>query len=99
MDIATAILEISRDGTMKTQIMYKAFLSFPQLTGYLELLIDAGLVRYFGGEKVYRTTENGRRFLKMYQELDSMIPHENMLTKRTPISRSHFSSSSSMKLC
>lgn len=83
MDIAAAILDIAADGTMKTQIMYRAFLSFPQLNEYLELLIDANLVGYSAGEKIYRTTGNGRRFLKMYRELDSMIPHENMLTKIT----------------
>jgi predicted transcriptional regulator len=35
-DIAAAMLEIALDGAMKTKIMYKVFLSFPQLNEYLK---------------------------------------------------------------
>ena len=83
MDIAAAILDIAQDGAIKTRIMYAAFLSFPQLKEYLNLLIDGGLLRYVEDERVYHTTEKGRRFLKMYREVDTMIPKENMLTKVT----------------
>lgn len=83
MDIAAAILDIAQGGSIKTKIMYKAFLSFPQLKEYLEILIDGGLLEYAKEEKLYNTTEKGKRFLKMYREVDSMIPKENMLTKIT----------------
>ena len=83
MDIAAAILEIALEGSNKTRIMYGAFLSFPQLKEYLGLLTDAGLIEHAEGEKTYSTTERGKRFLKMYREVDSMVPKENMLTKST----------------
>ena len=83
MDIAAAILDISQDGAIKTKIMYSAFLSFPQLKEYLGLLTDGGLLKYEAEERIYKTTDKGRRFLKMYKEVDAMVPKENMLTKAT----------------
>jgi predicted transcriptional regulator len=83
MDIAASMLETADGGALKTRIMYNAFVSFPQLEEYLELLTDAGLIEYVKEEKVYHTTDKGRRFLKMYREVDAMVPRENMLTKIT----------------
>ncbi|HXG06389.1 MAG TPA: winged helix-turn-helix domain-containing protein [Nitrososphaera sp.] len=41
-DIAAAILGIAVDGAIKTETMYRAFLSFPQLKEYLTVLEDRG---------------------------------------------------------
>ena len=80
MDIAAAILEIAQGGAIKTRIMYRAFLSFPQLKEYLALLIDRGLLEYSKEEKKYITTEKGMRFLKIYREIGrTLIPKENRL--------------------
>lgn len=87
MDIAAAILDIARGGSIKTRIMYNAFLSFPQLKEYLDLLLKGGLLEHDESGRTYNTTDKGRRFLKMYQEIDRMIPPNNMLTKSTTISR------------
>lgn len=83
MDIAAAILGIAKDGAIKTRIMYSAFLSFPQLKEYLELLIDNGLLETseHDARTTFITTDKGKRFLKMYNEVDAMVPRENMLTK------------------
>ena len=81
MDIAAAILNIANGGSIKTRIMYKAFLSFPQLNEYLNVLSDGGLLEFSKEDRLYNTTEKGRRFLKMYREVDAMVPKENMLTK------------------
>ena len=84
MDIAAAMLETALEGANKTNIMYRSFLSFPQLKEYLELLIDAGLLEHQEeGRGTYHTTEKGQRFIKMYREVDAMVPKENMLTKVT----------------
>ena len=81
VDIASAILEIAREGARRTEILYKAYLSYPQLREYLDTLTGSGMLRYAGDdEKTYYTTEKGRRLLDMYRELDNMIPRENMLT-------------------
>lgn len=73
MDIAADVLEVAQGGAIKTRIMYKAFLSFPQLKEYLELLQGGGLLDYVAEEKEYYTTEKGRQFLKMYKDVGQMI--------------------------
>lgn len=82
-DISYAILEVAKDGAIKTRIMYAAFLSYPQLKQYLDLLIENGLLQYNKDEKEYITTEEGKRFLKMYKEIGRMVPKESTLTNIT----------------
>jgi len=77
-DIAGAILEIALEGAIKTRIMYKAFLSFPQLKEYLGVLLEKGLLEYSATEHEYRTTDKGKQYLKMYKVVGQMIfPHSN----------------------
>ena len=73
MDIVAEMLETAQGGAIKTRIMYRAFLSFPQLKEYLAVLTDRGLLEYEEKDKEYVTTESGRRFLKMYKEVGQMI--------------------------
>jgi predicted transcriptional regulator len=73
MDIAALILEIAQDGSLKTRIMYSAFLSFPQLNEYLDMLVDSGLLEYFQDDKEYMTTEKGKDFIEKYKETAAMI--------------------------
>ena len=72
-DIAADILEIAVDGAIKTKIMYKAFLSFPQLKEYLAVLLDRGLLEHIEDENEYRTTDKGKQFLKMYKEVGQVM--------------------------
>lgn len=72
-DIAAAILEISLDGAIKTKIMYKAFLSFPQLKEYLGVLIAKELLEHVASEQKYRTTDKGKQYLKMYKDVGQLI--------------------------
>ncbi|HUG96798.1 MAG TPA: winged helix-turn-helix domain-containing protein [Nitrososphaera sp.] len=72
-DIAAAILEIALDGSIKTRIMYKAFLSFPQLKEYLAVLEAKGLLEHIAIDREYRTTDKGKQFLKMYKDVGHMI--------------------------
>lgn len=74
-------MEIAKESAIKTRIMYRAFLSYPQLKEYLELLQDNGMLDYDARGKTYSTTAKGTKFLDMYMKLDSMIPKDNMLTK------------------
>lgn len=83
MDIASSILETANGGALKTKIMYSVFLSYPQLQDYLKVLIDAGLLEYVKEDRVYNTTDKGKRFIKIYRHVDAMVPKENMLTKVT----------------
>ena len=81
MDIAADILEIAKGGAIKTRIMYGAFLSFPQLKEYLDLLLKGGLLEYVKEERTYNTTERGKHFIKRYGEFDSMVPKRTVSTK------------------
>ncbi|HEY7733893.1 MAG TPA: winged helix-turn-helix domain-containing protein [Nitrososphaera sp.] len=72
-DIAAAILEIAVDGAIKTKIMYKAFLSFPQLKEYLGVLMAKGLLEYIASDREYHTTDKGKQFMKLYKEVGHMI--------------------------
>ncbi len=42
--IMSEIIEITKKGTSKTQIMFKANLSFSQLQQYISLLLNTGLI-------------------------------------------------------
>ena len=72
-DITAQILEAANGGVTKTKIMYKAFLSYAQLKEYLTVLIENGLLEYIEGEQIYRTTEKGTRFLKIYNQIGEYV--------------------------
>jgi predicted transcriptional regulator len=72
-DITAQILEAGNGGVTKTKIMYKAFLSYAQLKEYLTVLIENGLLEYIEGEQIYRTTEKGNRFLKIYNQIGEYV--------------------------
>jgi len=69
------ILEIARDGSLKTQIMYRANLSFAQLNEYLNFLLEVGLLKETSddGKAIYRTTRKGVRFLQNYYEIRNLL--------------------------
>jgi predicted transcriptional regulator len=70
MEIAAGILEIARNGSRKTRIMYLGNLSFDLLQKYLDMLVKLGLLESrTGKEKTYVATEKGRRFLEDFSEL------------------------------
>lgn len=74
-DIMGLILDAANGGSTKTKIMYKAFLSFDQLTGYLSQLIETGLIEIEDGTRKLRTTEKGLRVLKIQNQInDEFIP-------------------------
>jgi len=70
VQIAADIIEIAKQGSRKTRIMYLGNLSFDLLQKYLDMLVNYDLLEVRGGpEKSYVATEKGRRFLEDYQEL------------------------------
>lgn len=64
VDIVAAVLEASKRGVNKTNIMYRANLSFSLLEKYLNAVLRAGFVRVEGSS--YFLTERGREFLERY---------------------------------
>ncbi len=73
--IIAEILEIAKEGTLKTQIMYKANLSFAQLNDYLRFMLKIKLIQklFSKGKEVYIATEKGLDFLQRQCELNELL--------------------------
>jgi predicted transcriptional regulator len=78
MFIMAEILEVAIDGALKTQMMYRANLSFAQLKEYLKLMLDLQLLDMAGnnGKTVYKTTSKGARYLQSYKEIQDLLKKE-----------------------
>ena len=77
VDIVKAILEITRSGASKTQIMYKAFLSYTLLVNYLQILQDKGLVKYNKKTLRYKLTKKGDQFIEYYKKIAELLDMDN----------------------
>jgi predicted transcriptional regulator len=70
MEISAGILDIAKNGSRKTRIMYLGNLSFDLLQKYLDMLVNVGLLEQRNNdEKIYVATEKGRKFLEDFNEL------------------------------
>lgn len=76
-DISTMILDSARSGATKTKIMYRAFLSYSQVTEYLKHLQQNDLITYEEGTQLYKPTEKGLKFLNLSEELSEMTLETN----------------------
>lgn len=77
VDIVKAILEITRSGASKTQIMYKAFLSYTLLVNYLQILQDKGLIKYNKKTLRYKLTKKGDQFIEYYKKIAELLDMDN----------------------
>lgn len=78
LDVLAAILKIVniREAS-KTRIMYGAHLSYAQIREYMPSLLENGLLtRTYEQQWLYKISERGMRFLKLYDDLDEMIAKE-----------------------
>ncbi len=75
LSIIAEILEISKEGTLKTQIMYRANLSFAQLNDYLKFMLKTSLLSKFraNGKDVYTATDKGLDFMQRHFELTELL--------------------------
>lgn len=64
MEMIATMLRVADGGVLKTKLMYNAYMSYTQLTEYLELLQVRGLIEF--KEKQWFTTGKGKEFLKKY---------------------------------
>jgi predicted transcriptional regulator len=72
LEITANILELAKQGSRKTRIMYLGNLSFDLVQKYLKQLEQLGLVEVKGtgkGERVYNITGRGLEFLSDFYEL------------------------------
>ena len=73
--IMAEMLRIAKDDCLKTQIMYRANLSFAQLNEYLSVLIKMDLlkVQNENKKKVYKTTSKGEKYLEKYKDISEIL--------------------------
>lgn len=72
-------MEVAIDGALKTQMMYRANLSFAQLNEYLKLLTELKLldISENSQRRVYKTTSKGMRYLQTYREINELLKKEH----------------------
>ena len=77
--IMAEILQVTLEGALKTQVMYKANLSFAQLKQYLSLLLDLNLLELKKSNlrAVYKTTSKGMGFLESYRQIQELLKKTN----------------------
>ncbi len=73
--IIAEILTIANEGSLKTQIMYRANLSFAQLNEYLSFLTKIYLLKIHNenGKQIYRTTSKGNKYLEKYEDIANLL--------------------------
>jgi len=78
MGIISEILQIAQKNVLKTQIMYRANLSFAQLNDYLSSMITSGLLDKIIKKNgfVYLSTQKGNSFLRKLRELNCLLDSE-----------------------
>jgi predicted transcriptional regulator len=77
--IVAEILEMARQGMLKTNIMYKAGLNSDMLNKYLDLMTNAKLLEkvLLNNKVVYKATHRGTEFLYHCYEIEKMLITEN----------------------
>jgi len=76
--IMAEILDIAKEGSLKTQIMYRANLSFTQLNDYLNFMLRIRLLEKIlqNDRETYRATDKGVDFLQRYREITELLKTE-----------------------
>jgi predicted transcriptional regulator len=76
------IIAIAVKGASKTQIMYKANLSFSQLKRYLALLLHHGLLEKSAqnGRAIYKATARGVAFMERQQGILDLLNEDSHKT-------------------
>jgi predicted transcriptional regulator len=76
--IISQILEIAKSGCLKTQIMYRANLSFTQLNEYLSFLTKIRLLTLENENKrsIYVTSAKGNQYLEKYEDIADLLEND-----------------------
>ena len=77
--IITEILEMAHDGVLKTNIMWRARLSYVMLNGYLGLMMNTKLLEkvFLNNKVVFKTTDRGMKFLYHCHEIMELLGTED----------------------
>lgn len=74
-EILSLILQIANgyNNVTMTKIMNRALLSYDQMKEHLAFLTQKDLLCYDKGNRTFKTTEKGMRFLQIYGGMEDMI--------------------------
>jgi len=86
--IFAEILDVARNGALKTHLMYGAKLNYSQVNKHIKSLQDAQLLKkvQLNEKSGYETTQRGLEFLRAYAEIKVLV-RPNSYNSRLPISR------------
>jgi predicted transcriptional regulator len=72
--IIAEILECAQagQGVKKTRVIYEVQITFAQVQEYLKYLQQRELISYDKENRVFRTTLKGKKFLKLYNEMNEL---------------------------
>jgi predicted transcriptional regulator len=73
IELFAEILDLCKQPTAKTQVMYKTNLSYPNVVKLLEHLQELQMLKLDKNSKKYETTEKGRVYVKKYYELEKIL--------------------------
>jgi predicted transcriptional regulator len=64
--------------------MYRAFLSYEQIRGYISDLVAGELIEPIDeSQRLFRTTSKGYEFLRIYEKVQELIPVNRRVNPRT----------------
>ena len=98
--IMAEILGITKKGISKTHIMFRANLSFSQLSQYIEFLSKSALLKKVtsNGKVVYQSTEKGLEFLEKQQEAINLLKENGTIHSRVLKTSFNFESLNTHKI-
>ena len=73
-EIIDSMLRSIKTGATKTQIMYRAYMSYAQLKEYLMLLEGRQLIAFQPESQLYILTEKGLRFMEACDRIHELVP-------------------------
>jgi predicted transcriptional regulator len=79
-DIIAMILQSAMKGATKTRLMYSAYLSYAQVVEYLHFLTERRLISFEEESQEYKLTEQGLKFLRVYDEISDIVSLDNSKT-------------------
>lgn len=75
--IASILQAVNGNSLRQTEILYRTYLSHNLLKEYLVLLLENELIEYIAGERTFKTSGKGMRYLQMHAQLDQLIVKNN----------------------
>jgi predicted transcriptional regulator len=75
--IASILQAVNGNSLRQTEILYRTYLSHNLLKEYLVLLLENELIEYTAGERTFKTTGKGMRYLHMHAQLGQLIVKNN----------------------